>query len=89
MGERAGGGAGGRIEALYAWVVEEPDGIEGIIGMEVPGSRIVMPMITSREAEAWKMEPIAAAHGRHHGCGVRLIRVGSRATVKEIPPGPS
>ena len=60
-----------RAERMWAWVVEEPDGSEGIISAYLPGSGH-MPLVTSQERNAHRLEQVARQHNERTGKPVRL-----------------
>lgn len=75
MADSSHEGRTGRAELLYAWLVEELDGREGIIaaGVVIGGHvRPPMPLVTTRQEIAELYREAAKAHGKAAGRPVRL-----------------
>ena len=62
-------------EALYAWIVEEADGSEGIIATIIPTLGMeASPLVTSQRRIADLLRPLALAHGKGVGRPVKLVK---------------
>lgn len=72
----------GSAEFLYAWMVEEEDGTEGIIAALVPALGTTV-LVTSREHVARRMKSLAHAHGEAAGRPVRLVRFTRQEVVQD------
>jgi hypothetical protein len=75
---------GQRIDALYAWVVEEPDGGEGIAGAEIPGLGFV-PLVVADMARIASLRQWAERVRKQTGYPVRLVRYATREAIEELP----
>jgi hypothetical protein len=70
---------------LYAWLVKEDDGAEGIIGAAVPGiGKGFSPLVVTSRKIADLLEPFASAHGHASGKPVRLVRFTEVETLVKI-----
>lgn len=77
-------GTGLKIEKLYAWVAEEPDGGEGIIAGLFPGHDDVwMPLIGADRDRIESYRNHAQAVARETGYPVRLKVFGAGVTIEE------
>lgn len=74
---------GQRIEKLYAWVAEEPDGGEGILGSDLPGLGYV-PLIGADRARIESYRSIAQAMGDKTGYPIRLKLFAAGTVIDEI-----
>jgi hypothetical protein len=72
-----------RIEALYAWVVEEPEGGEGLPVINVRGH--TMPLVGADLDRIKSMRSFAEKTRRETGWPVRLVRFGAREDLEELP----
>jgi hypothetical protein len=71
MGDDWKAGTGQRIEKLYAWIAEEPDGGEGVVGGTFPGLGTI-PLIGADKARIESYRTFAEMTQRATGYPVRL-----------------
>lgn len=65
----------GEKHVIWAWLVKEADGREGIIATGVPGVAAITALVASNEQIARHLyAPFAKAHGAASGRPVRLAR---------------
>jgi hypothetical protein len=76
-------GNGLKIERIYAWVAEEPDGGEGVVASQIPGVGWV-PLIGADRSRIESYRERAAAVARGTGCKVRLKLFGAGVVIDEI-----
>jgi hypothetical protein len=70
---------------LFAWLVKEDDGREGLIAAEVPEIGITpVPLVASNRQFMEAIAPIAQAHADRSGKPVRLVRFVEAETVKKL-----
>lgn len=60
---------------MWAWLVEEEPGDEGIIAAYVTDHSGPLPLHSRRKDFALRMEGIARQHGRQYGRPVRLVHL--------------
>lgn len=60
---------------MWAWLVLEEDGTEGVITAVVPGVEVFLPLHHRRREMAERLEELAWAHGRASGRPVRLAHL--------------
>lgn len=68
---------GQTIDAIYAWVVTEPDGGEGVAGA-LMGTLLQMPLVSADMDRMKSLRFFAENIHRSTGYPVRLVRFGSR-----------
>lgn len=73
------------IDTIYAYIIRDEDGTEGIIGHVVPGSGS-MPLIGADEERMRSMEPIAQAIADGTGKTISLVHFTKREELKPIEP---
>jgi hypothetical protein len=78
------GGTGQKIVKLYAWVVQEPDGGEGILGVWSPGMPGLTPAIGAGLARVESYRDQAQYMARASGYPVRLKVFGFGVVIDEI-----
>jgi hypothetical protein len=74
------------ITEIYAWVLTEPEGGEGIPAIPaitLGGS--IMPLVGADRARIESLRQFALNVRRTTGCPVRLVRFGSRTVLEELP----
>jgi hypothetical protein len=71
------------IDALYAWVVTEPDGGEGV-GSALLGSTHY-PLVGLDSVHAKSLREFAEYIRRETGYPVRLVRFGQREDLEVLP----
>lgn len=69
---------------LWAWLVLERDGSEGIVAAVLPGVGTV-PLVVATGRVAELMRPYAEVHARVSGRPVRLVRFSEVETVERMP----
>jgi hypothetical protein len=74
---------GQKIEAIYAWVAEEPDGGEGVCGAQL-GS-FSMPLLGADMERIASLRPYAEMARAASGYPVRLVRYAHRENLEELP----
>jgi hypothetical protein len=85
---RAGRNDGGEdTDALYAWLAKDPGGIEGLLA--VPVDETITPLVSTNEALALRLEPLAREAGRVRDQPVRLVRFARDRTIITRPPAAS
>jgi hypothetical protein len=62
-----------KIERLYAWIVTEPDGSEGVAGALSPGSNTFHPLVGADRKRIESHREHARAIHRATGFPVRLV----------------
>jgi hypothetical protein len=72
------------IETLYAFIVRDDDGTEGLIGTMTPTGW--MPLVGADLQRAASLEPIAQETADASGKCVTLAHFSVRENVKEIAP---
>lgn len=72
------------IDALYAFIVRDDDGTEGLMGTMTPTGW--MPMVGADLQRAASLEPIAQNLANASGKCVTLAHFSVRENVKEITP---
>jgi hypothetical protein len=77
-------GTGQKIEKLYAWVAEEPDGGEGVCAMSVPGLGGMVPLIGADRARIESYRGHAHAVRVASGYPVRLKVFSEGVVIDEI-----
>jgi hypothetical protein len=76
---------GQKITMLYAWVVTEPDGGEGIAGANIPALGGMVPLVGADRERMASLRPHAELVRRSSGYPVRLVRFGTREVLEELP----
>jgi hypothetical protein len=73
------------MSALFAWLVKEADGSEGIIGVFIPdmGSGAVQ-LVTASEKVAAAFGSFARRHATVSGKPVRLVRFSEAETLERL-----
>jgi hypothetical protein len=82
------------MEYMHAWVVEEENGEEGIVGAVIQAGALpglgLIPLVYGGErspAVLKGMRDAAMGHAHRTGLPVRLIRFSTREVVEEIESG--
>jgi hypothetical protein len=75
-------GTGQKINRMYLWVCEEPDGGEGVLGGMFKGSWVMLAGADRARIESFR--PHAEAIARKTGYPVRLKMFGSGVVIDEI-----
>lgn len=78
-------GQGQRIEKLYAWVGEEPDGSEGVLGWNFPDIGW-MPLVGADKARVESYRQFAEISQGIFGRPVRLKMFAGGQVIDEIKP---
>jgi hypothetical protein len=78
-------GQGMAIEAIYAWVVTEPDGGEGVAGANIPSLGGMVPLVGADMDRIKSLRPYAEELRELSGYPVRLVRFGSREDLEVLP----
>lgn len=78
-------GQGQAIEAMYAWVVTEPDGGEGVAGMNIPSLGGMVPLVGADMDRIMSLRPYAQQVKQLTGYPVRLVRFSSREDLEVLP----
>jgi len=75
-----------KIDALYAWVAQEPDGGEGVCSASMPflGRETQMPFFGADIDRVKLLRPFAEAVRRATGYPIRLIRFSQRDDLEEL-----
>ena len=73
-----------KIEKLYAWVAEEPDGGEGIVAGMLPGMPGLTPLIGADRLRIESFRGFAEAVRRSTGYPVRLKAFTGGVTIDEL-----
>ena len=73
-----------RIDALYAWVAQEPDGGEGVCSADF-GANLHMPLVGADIERMKSLRDHAEFVRRMTGYPVRLVRFGRREDLEELP----
>lgn len=68
---------------LWAWLVREPDGSEGIVGADIQGVGPCQLVVGSRTI-AIAMRPYAEQHAKVSGKPVRLVHFRGRETLVRL-----
>jgi hypothetical protein len=76
-------GAGLRIERLYGWIAEEPDGGEGVCSVQLGDMHF--PMIGADRARIESFRRHAQDIAKVTGCQVRLVEFSTRAVLEDSP----
>ena len=76
-------GTGQKVERLYAWIATEPDGGEGVLGLEVPSLGWVM-MAGADRARIESYRGHACEVSRSMGLPVKLMLFGPGVVVDTI-----
>lgn len=71
------------ITEMFAWVLTEPEGGEGIPAIMFGGS--IMPLIGADRARIESLRQAAVDVRRTSGCPVRLVRFDGRTVLEELP----
>jgi hypothetical protein len=76
----------GRIDALYAWVVQEPDGDEGVCSatMQYLGREMMMPLVGADIDRVKSLRQHARTARIMTGYPVRLVRFSMREDLEEL-----
>jgi hypothetical protein len=75
-------GQGQAIEALYAWVCTEPDGGEGVAGMNIPGLGGMVPLVGADMDRMKSLRPYAEQLREITGIPIRLVRFSRREDLE-------
>ena len=80
-------GRGQSIDALYAWIVTEPDGCEGVasVGMELFGQTVHVPLVGADIDRIKSHRADAELVRKATGFPVRLVRFAMREDLEELP----
>lgn len=73
-----------RIDKLYAWIVEEPDGGDSIISGHLGGGIVFTPLIGADRARIESYRRLAEDAARASGYPVRLKVFGAGTVIDEI-----
>jgi len=77
-----------RINCLYAWVAQEKDGGEGVVGGVVPGFGGT-PFIGADMERMESYRPIVAEMAAFMGLEIMLVRFAVRSDLEAVsPPSP-
>jgi hypothetical protein len=81
---------GKRIDAIYAWVAQEPDGGEGVCSatMQYLGREMMMPLIGADIDRVKSLRQHARTARMTTGFPVRLVRFSMREDLEELPNEP-
>jgi len=71
--------SGTRITELFAWVVDDPSGEHGIIGVQLTHG--IMQAVSSKKRIVEAMRPVAEATSKQLGLPVLLLRFALAETV--------
>ncbi len=71
------------IDALYAWICEEPDGSEGVLNAQLGDSNV--PLVGATMDRMKSLRFFAEAIRLQTGYPVRLVRFGSREDLEILP----
>jgi len=77
-------GQGQAINAMYAWVVTEADGGEGVAGMSIPGLGMV-PLVGADMDRIKSLRSYAEQVRKMTGYPVRLVRFSRRDDLEILP----
>ncbi len=72
-----------RITRLYAWIAEEPDGGEGVVGGDLPGMGWT-PLIGADRARIESYRRVAEQFASVSGYPIRLKVFGEGTVIDEI-----
>ena len=75
-----------RIDQMYAFVVLDKDGTEGVAAMMVDGGRGWLPMVGADMARVESLKPLAQQLAKERGVEIRLLRFGNRELVETFKP---
>lgn len=84
MTDRYKAGTGQKIERLFAWVAEDEDGGEGIIGGPVPGIAGLVPMIGADLARMQSYRPTVELLAKVSGQKLTLKQFSTVTILEEI-----
>lgn len=76
-------GKGQRIERLYAWIAEEPDGGEGVCSIQL--GDVHYPMVGADRARIESLRQHAQDVARITGYRIRLVEFSARVVLAESP----
>jgi hypothetical protein len=75
-----------RIDEIFAFIVTDTDGTEGVAAFLAPKSGGWMPMVAADRARVDSLMPMARDLARHGGVTIRLTRFSTREILEEIKP---
>jgi hypothetical protein len=75
-----------RIEQMYAFVVVDDDGTEGVIGVPKPGGEWI-PLVGADMRRVEQMTPIAKQLASAIGKSIDVLKFSQRTLLKTIKPG--
>lgn len=73
-----------RIEQMYAYVVVDQDGTEGVPAFQA--GAMAMPMVAADQARLDQLRPVAESMARQLGKPIELVRFTVREQVEVIQP---
>jgi hypothetical protein len=71
------------IDSVYAWVVVEPDGGEGVASAQIGNTH--WPLVGADIDRVKSLRALAEAVRRQTGWPVRLVRFSNREELEELP----
>lgn len=74
-----------RIESMFAFVMVDDDGTEGIPAFRDPLGT-AMPLVGADMAMVEKLRPVAQAFATSHGKAVTLVHFTQRAEIEVLEP---
>lgn len=75
-----------KIEKIYAFIHQEKNGDEGIVGFLNPATRQWMPLTGADMKRVESLMPIAQDLANTHGMEIKLIEFEVRRDIKTIKP---
>ena len=75
--------AGRVVERMYAWIALNPNGDEGICGMELPGMGMV-PLVGANRHRMLSLRPYAERTRAATGCPVSLVVFSNRHELERL-----
>jgi hypothetical protein len=76
-----------KITEIWAWVVEEPDGGEGIPAAFIPELRHLTPLLGSDEARVRSLQVLARSAAAVAGYPLKLVRFTHLEVLERYEPG--
>lgn len=74
-----------RVDELYAWMMEEPDGSEGLVGASIGPRGSIIPLVGGDLKRMRSLRRFAETHREATGRPVRLLRFSRRDDLEELP----
>jgi hypothetical protein len=75
-----------RIESFYVFLVDDPDGNEGIAALPVPVAKRSEPMIATSQEKLDALRQAAQALVRRSGQRMRVAHFSRRVDVEDVVP---